>query len=47
MNNVQKYFGKVLALQCNMCYSVFSNKTEQLEITLNRKGNEQKGARNE
>jgi hypothetical protein len=35
-----KIFGKTLALQCNMCYSVFSNKTGQLEITLKRKGNE-------
>ncbi|MER2150965.1 MAG: hypothetical protein ABS900_05085, partial [Candidatus Limivicinus sp.] len=31
-----KIFAKTLALQCNMCYSVFSNKTEQLEITLKR-----------
>ena len=45
MNNAQKHLEK--PLQCNMCYSVFSNKTEQLEITLKRKGNEQKGARNE
>ena len=32
MNNAQKYLEK--PLQCNICYSVFSNKTEQLEITL-------------
>jgi hypothetical protein len=31
-----KIFAKTLALQCNKCYSVFSNKTEQLEITLKR-----------
>jgi len=42
-----KIYAKTLALQCNKCYAVFSNKTEQLEITLKRKGNEQKGARNE
>jgi hypothetical protein len=33
---VQNYLQKTLALQCNKCYSVFSNKTEQLEITLKR-----------
>ena len=38
---------KTPALQCNTCYAVYGNKTEQLEITLKRKGNEQKGARNE
>jgi hypothetical protein len=33
---VQKIYAKTLALQCNKCYYVFSNKTEQLEITLKR-----------
>jgi len=36
MNNMQIYLEK--PLQCNMCYSVFGNKTEQLEITLKREG---------
>ena len=31
-----KNMWKTLALQYNMCYSVFSNKAEQLEITLKR-----------
>jgi len=31
-----KIYAKTLALQCNKCYAVFSNKTEQLEITLKR-----------